>query len=78
MSDTPTKQTARITPTDLRADADNIAHSNRGIYPVGPLLDAADELERLQVVIRSAREELEHGGGGETEAYLILKHSGVL
>lgn len=38
--------------------------------------ECAKEIQRLHAVIRAAREELENAGG-EAEAHLILKHSGV-
>jgi hypothetical protein len=37
--------------------------------------ECAEEIKRLRTIIQAAREELEEGGGGECEAYLILKHA---
>ena len=38
---------AIITAEALRGSAENISHSNREINPTGDLLDAADEIDRL-------------------------------
>ena len=66
-------------PTDLlaRLRAPDIALWDEQDVTVPLCREAADEIERLHTVIRAAREELAHGGGGVVEAYLILKHSGV-
>lgn len=39
---------AIVTAERLREHADNLSHGNPGIYPVGPILDAANEIERLR------------------------------
>lgn len=38
---------SRISAITLRDDADNLAHGNRDIYPVGQLLDAAETIDAL-------------------------------
>lgn len=46
----------KITSKRLREDADNIAHGDRRIYPVGSLLDAADTIDALRKVLREREE----------------------
>ena len=61
-ADTPVSSTTPVTAQRLREHADNIGHSDRRIYPVGPLLDAADEMDRLRSVLQDIAAERGHCG----------------
>jgi len=49
---------SRISARTLRGDADNLAHGNRDIYPVGQLLDAAETIDTLHNDLAAANTRL--------------------